>query len=361
MSTYPGSGLNTQFYGPVVEDDYGVAPTLSGSFFYPIKGGESLKSKKITVQGEGLFKGALHAQASRRVLAGWDAGGSFGLELPARHLQQWLFPMFGSYGQTASALTEDSTTGAYKAIHAPGPLQTNSFALQKGVPSVDGTVEPFTYVGCKISEWELSIAKTAIAQLSMTIMARNELAGDGNSDPLNDSVPDLVSYVKPVGSVFHWAQMSLYTGGTASTTDGVTTVSGASLAANVKSASIKYTTPLDGDRYFAGGAGFRDEPVDNGLRQIAVSYEAEWLSAEAQYDAYASDTPATLALTFTGPGIGTGSDNSMFSVLIPEMFIDGEPPDVAGPQVVTQKLALSGLDDAVNNVIQGTYWTTDTT
>lgn len=362
MTTYPGSGILTQFYGPVTESTYGVVPSLTGSHFYAIKGGESLKGKKVTAQGEGIFSGALHPQAARRVLSGWDpAGGSVPLELPTRNLQQWLFPMFGSYGQTASALTEDSSTGAYKAIHAPGALQSHSFSLQKGVTTADGTTEPLTYGGCKISEWELSVAKHGIAQLGLTVVARNELAGSGNSDPLNGSVPSLVSYSKPIGGVFHWAQASLYTGGTCSTTSGVTSVSSPTLAGNIKTISVKYTTPLDLDRYFLGQAGFMSEPVDNGLRTIAVSFEVEWLSAESYYDAWAGDTATAIELSLVGPGIGTGSDYSTFSLLIPEMFFDGEPsPTVEGTQVVTQKLELSGRDDGTNNVIQGTYWTLDT-
>jgi len=357
----PGSGILTQFYGPQAETTYGVAPTLTGGHFYAVKGGESLASKKVTTQGQGLFSGKLHPMASRRVLAGWDAGGQIPLELPMRQLQQWLLPMFGSYGQAAATLTQDAGTGAYKSVHAPGPLQGNSFVLQKGVPSVDGVVEPFTYTGCKIIDWEISIEKHGIAQLMINVMARNELAGAGNGDPLNGAVPGLVSYVAPIGSVFHWAQSSLFTGGTATTTSGVTSVSGATLAGNVKKASVKYTIPLDGDRYFLGGSGFRSEPVDNGLRTIAVSFEIEWLSSQAMYNAYAADTPTTLQLQFQGPIIGSGADHSFFGLIIPQMFLDGEPPKVAGTQVVTQVIPLAGLDDAANNVIQATYWTLDTT
>ena len=361
MTTYPGSGILTQFYGPLSEVTYGVAPSLTGAHFYAVKS-EGLKAKKVTAQGEGIFQGALHPQATRRVLSGWDpAGGTVNLELPTRNLQQWLFPMFGSYGQTPSALTEDGSTSAYSAVHAPGPLQSHSFVLQKGVATVDGSIEPFTYVGCKISDWELTVAKHGIAELAMTVVARNELAATGNSDPLNGSVPSLVSYSKPIGSVFHWAQASLTTGGTASTTSGVTSVSGGTTAGNIKSISIKYTTPLDVDRYFLGGSGFMSEPVDNGLRQITVSFEVEWLSAMAYQEAWYGDTATAIQLSLTGGVIGSGSDHSMFSLLIPEMFFDGEPsPVVEGYQVVTQKLELAGLDDGTNNPIQATYWTLDT-
>lgn len=359
MTQYPGSGISTQFCGPVDESTYGVAPTLTGGNFYAIKS-ETLKSKKIPVQGEGLFKGALYPQASRRVVAGWDAGGGVAMELPTRGLQQWLFPMFGSYGQTASALTQDGVTGAYSATHAPGPLETHSFALQKGLTTVDGTTDPLTYVGCKLTEWELSIEKHGIAQLALTVLARNELAGSVNSDPLNASAPALAAYTPPTGGVFHWAQMSLFTGGTPSTTSGVTSVTGATLAGNVRKASIKHTVALDADRYFAGKAGFRDEPIQNGLRAIEVSYEVEWLSSEAALDAYYSDTPTALQLQFQGPVIGSGTDHSMLNILVPEMFLEGDPPAVGGPQVITQTIPLTGLDDAVNNPIQATYWTLDT-
>src|ERR1039458_7936537 len=361
MSTYPGSGILTQFYGPLAEATYGVAPTLTGAHFYAIKGGESLKGKKITAEGQGLFSGALHPQAGRRVLTGWEAGGGVSMELPTRNLQQWLFPMFGSYGQAKSALTEDGATLAYSSVHAPGPLQTHSFVVQKGVPSVDGTVLPSTLTGCKITDWDLSVAKHGIAELAITIMARNELLGAGNSDPLNVAVPALVTYSPPIGGVFHWAEASLYTGGTCSTTLGVTSVSAPVKSANVRNVSIKYTIPLDGDRYEMGGAGFRSEPIDNGLRTITVSFEVEWLSSAAMYNAYAADTPTALELTLIGPSIGSGSDFSKLTILVPEMFFDGEPPDIAGTQVVTQKIVMAGLDDAANNVIQATYWTLDAT
>ena len=99
------------------------------------------------------------------------------MDAPAQGLQQWLFPMFGSYGLAASALTQDASTGAYSAVHAPGPLEGNSFVLQKGVPAVDnGTVEPLTYCGCKITDWELSTqGGRDRPRLVITIDARNRL------------------------------------------------------------------------------------------------------------------------------------------------------------------------------------------
>src|SRR5882724_3439358 len=350
------SGLAAQWTSPVAETTYGVAPSLAAAKFTAMKN-DSLELKKTTVQGIGLFQGKLYPQAVRRVITGWAAGGALPMDLPARGLQQWLLPMFGSYGQTLSALTQDAATGAYKAVHAPGPLEGNSFALQKGVPSADnGTIEPFTYVGAKIPDWELTVQKGEIAQLSLTVAARNELAGSGNSDPLNGSVPALQAYVAPAsGAVFTFLEGTLFTGGTVSTTSGLTTVASPVVAGSIRSASIKHTVPLDMERYFLGKAGFIDEPLQNALRSVTGQFVIDWLSSEQRYNAFVADTPTPLQLTFLGPPIGTGSDFSTLSILISDTFLDGESPKAGGPEVITQTVPFVGLDDGTNNVIQATY------
>lgn len=358
----PRSGIASQLTSPVAESTYGVAPTLTGAKFSAFKS-ETLKLTKVPVQGEGILAGKLYPQAVRRVVPEWTAGGGIVMDLPLRGLQQWLFPMFGSYGQTASALTQNGTTGSYTAVHAAGGLEGNSFALQKGVPTADnGTIEPVTYVGCKITDWELAVAKSSIAQLTLTVDARNELAGTMNGDPLNGSLPGLVTYAAPAaGSVFHFAQASLFTGGTCSTASGVTTVASPVLAGNVRSASIKHAVPLDTtDRYFMGNAGFKAEQYQNGLRQITGQIVVEWLSSEALYNAYAADTLTTLQLQFVGAITGTsGTNHATLTILIPDIALEGDSPQTPGLDVVVQTIPFTGLDDGTNNVIQATYITAD--
>jgi Phage tail tube protein len=356
------SGLATQLTAPVTETVFGVVPAaLAATTKFSAFTSEGLEAKKTTAQGIGLLSGKLHGQAARRVVTEWTAGGPVAMDLMARGLQQWLFPMFGSYGQTAATFVEDGVTLAYSSVHAPGPMAGNSFCIQKGVPAVDtGAVEPFTYVGCKISEWEIAVAKAEIAKLTLTIEARNELGGAMNSDPLNVSLPGLVTYVPPpAGGVFTFLEGSIFTGGTCSTTSGVTTVAAPVKAANIRAASVKYSVPLDLERFNMGGAGFKSEQVDNNLRIPSGSLTAEWLSSQSRYNAYAADTPTTFQLNFIGPSIGSGSDFSTLSILIPDIFLEGETPKVGGPEVVVQTIPWVGLDDGTNNVIQALYWTLD--
>lgn len=357
-----GSGLASQWTRPVTETTFGVVPAgLSSTTKFTACDSDGLELKKTAKQSTGIFAGKLYPRTARRVVTEWTAGGPVVMDLPARGLNDWLFPMFGSYGQTLATLTQDASTGAYTAVHNGGVLDGHSFAMQKGVPAVNGTVEPFTYVGCKLSEWEISFAPGEIGKLNLTVEARNELAGGGNSDPLNGSVPGLVTYVAPVGGVFHFLEAQIFTGGTLSTTSGNTTVSGATLAGNIKSGSVKQSVPLDLDRFFAGQAGFKSDQLQNALRAISGQFVIEWLSSEAQYNAFAADTPTAFQLQFLGGPIGSGSDHSSLTILVSNIFLEGESPKITGPEVLTQTVTYTGLDDDTNNVIQATYWTLDTT
>jgi hypothetical protein len=472
------SGLAGQWC-TVDETVYGQSPSLATAKFVVAKS-DTLKLKKTPKQGTGIFAGALHDTASRRVITEYSAGGTLAMELPERGMQQHLFRMLGSYGQAATVLTQDASTGAYKTVHAPGPMEGHSFALQAGRPTVDGgVVEAATYTGCKISEWEISAAMGEIADLTLTIDARNELLG-GNKDPLNASVPGLQPFAAPAGSVFRWVGATVFYGGTPSsaplvaapaapspttatsggtvlagiyqvvttytnsqgetigstsgpvTTTGststitipspaaaayatnwyayvsqaggtalaatrqqaagtptligtnlvltapptstgavaqlvntaglLTTLTSPVVAGNIKGPiSLKYTIPYDLTRYAPDVAPFRNEPTQNGPRKIAGSATVEWLSSETYYNAYAADTATSMLYQFQTVGIGSGSDIATFSLLVPNVRLEGESPSVSGPQVLTQALPWTGLDDRVNNPLQITYWTLDAT
>jgi hypothetical protein len=354
-----GSGIASQL---VYQDEvtYGVAPSFASAIPLEFKS-ETLELKKTTVQGQGLHGGGLYDRAGRRVLTNYDAGGGISLDLQTRRLNKLLFAMLGSYGQSLATLTQIGTTTVQKAVHAPGNLGGHSLSFQKGIPTTDGTVMPFTYVGCKISDWTISVATGALASLDLTVDGRNELGGAGNADPLNGSVPTLATFTTTPGmDIFHFREANLLTG-TPSTTTGVTSLAGATTLANIKDASIKHTLAFDDTRYFLGGGGFAAEPIENGFRSITGSFTAEWLSAATMYNAFAGDTALALELKFTGPTVGTsGGAPELLDILIPNIKLDAESPKAGGPALVTQAVAWTGLDDEVNNQIQITYQSLDT-
>lgn len=360
-NVYVNSGIGAQII-MLPETTFGVTPSLSGAQPYEFNS-ETLELKKTPVQGKGLHAGGLHNRGPRRVVTNYAVSGGITMDLPTRYLNQLLWLMFGSKGQTAATLAEDMTTGAYSATHAPGSMKGLSAAIQKGVPSVDGDApNPFTYTGMKLTDWTINVQTGAIATLATTWDGRNELAGTTtNGDPLNGSVTALGTFTEAASNnVFHFREATLFSGGTVSTAGGITSVSGNEALGNVKSAELKYAMKYDNARYFLGSKGFKAEQIENDYRDITGQFVIEWLDAEAQYEAFTADTPTCLQLSFDGDPIGTGSDVSGLTLLVPQIFLEGDSPKVGGPAVVTQTIPFTGLDDGLgNNPIQATYWTLD--
>lgn len=351
------SGLGAQWCA-LDEVTYGVAPALTAAPFF-IWDSDTLDLVKGTKQSAGIYSQSRYPHAARRVAETYAVTGGLKGDLAQRGLNPWLYRMFGSYGQTKAALTQDGVTGAYSAVHVDGPLDGHTFTVQKGAPGVDGVTAPHTFTGCKVADWTISCAMDAIAALELTVQGRNRLAGSWK-DPLNGSVPSLASFTAPPGGVFHWVGASLVYGGTPTTSAGVTTVSGGTVAGNIKGPmSIKNTVPVDTSRYSPDVAPFRNEPVQNGISSVTGSFTVEWLSTSAYLAAHDADTATSLELQFTGPAIGTGTDTASLAILIPNIRIDTAPVPVPGPAVLDQAVAWTGLDDGTNNRVQATYWTLD--
>src|SRR5580704_2588350 len=318
------SGLASQWCAQD-EVTYGLSPTWSTPPF-TIFDSDTLELKKVTKQGPGIYAGALLPKAARRVPTEWTVQGGTAGDLPSRGLNLWLYRMFGSYGQTLAALTEDMSTAAYKSVHIPGALEGHTFALQRGVPDITGTVAPFTEVGMKVSEWEVSATVGEIAKWTMTMEGRSELATGytASADGINASVPTLQSYSAPAGGVFYWNQGTLFYGGTASTTSGLTSLASPTTGADIKSFSLKFSRPLDLERFSPELGGYRNEPLQNQLLSVTGQMVVEWKSANAYYAAFENDTAMAIEWIFTGATIGSGSDKSSFALLASNIRLDGE-------------------------------------
>jgi hypothetical protein len=370
---YPAvaSGLGTQ----VVANDegtFGVAANLASGRSYEIKS-ETLELKKTTVQGEGLAAGRVYDRSKRRVLTNYDVNGAVILDLPTRQLAFWLSYMFGSWGQALATPTQIGSTGIYQSIHQglggsqlTGGMLGHSFSIQKGVAAADnGAILPVTEVGCKLSDWEIKCSVGQIAEMTLTLDGRNELAGSGNGDPLNGSVPSLATFGVPTSglgeSLFHFRQATLYTGFTYTYGSGqiARCTNNAYAAAQIKDIDIKHSVKYDTSRFFLGSNGYKSEQIENAFRMMTGTFTAEWQSSEAWYNAFANDTPTSLELTFVGATVG--ASNYLLDVIIPNIRLDGESPKVPGPAVVTQSVSFTGLDDETTCPIQAIYQSEDLT
>lgn len=105
--------------------------------------------------------------------------GGFSTELPNTDLATLLLHMFGDV----------QTTGAGPFTHTatPADLTGQALTVQVGRPASDGTVHPFTYAGCKISEWSIGASVGEIATLECSVMGMTETTATGLASATYDA------------------------------------------------------------------------------------------------------------------------------------------------------------------------------
>ena len=377
-----GAGLATQC-GIATETTSGTQLAVTRFLELDAQQPETMAMGKNVVQGAGLRAPAtgsgggpaagssLFERSSRRVVGSWDAKGNIKFDVPFSGLGLYLEHMMGAFtpgtvgGTNNPLVVQQGATAAWLQTYAPGSLAGKTFCMQIGKPDSGGTVRPFTYVGCKVADWECMFDLNQFVKLQLGIDAWQELTPDNPQGTTAGQA--LSSAVYTAGQqFFHFRQGLIFNGGTLATSAGVTTLSTPTAAARVLKGSIKVTHPLDTARFFVAGtggstvAGVKGEQLENNYRQITGSLDVEFFNLAAYYDTAAADTNFTLWLQFVGPVIAS-SFNYTFEIMIPNCHIDAPfTPLVPGPGILQHTLPIKGLDDEVNNQVQLRYMSTDT-
>jgi hypothetical protein len=328
--------------GVAQETVVGTIATPSRSFEFT---SETLQLKKTIVQGQGLRSGVKFDRAARRAFTTRDVGGGFTMDLPTKGAGILFRNMIGS---AATAVQQSSTT-AYTQNHQPGTLNGLSMTVQKGVmEEATGTIVPFTYNAVKVTDWTIDCKVGGIVTLQCNLDAWNEVTTTSLAS---------TAYIAGAG-VFNFTQGTLSMGGTPTTTSGVVSVAGGTPVSSITAASVKGTNKISQARYFFGSAGIKAEQIENGYPTLTGQLDAEFVSQAAMYTAFSTDAPLTLELSFVGPVI-SGAYHYSLDIIIPRLYLDGESPKVAGPDVVKQTCGFTALDDQINPVVQIGYTTTD--
>lgn len=280
---------------------------------------ESLQWNKDVKQGAGLRVGGRVARSGRRVVPTAAGEGDFTVELPTKGMGLlWQAAM----GTGSSSLVSGSL---YQQVFTLGDAP-NSLTLQKGIPRVDGTVDAYSFLGAMISEFEIEAGNGEIATANFSVDAGDLSTAQAYATP---------SYANP--SLFHFAQGVVAVNGTltAPTSTALASVASAA-AASVRSFSVQVSHNLAGDRYNFGGAGRKDKPVV-GLREISGRVTVEYTSNTLR-DAFLNDSSVGLLVTLT-----SGTD--AFQVVLPEVRLDGDLPEVNDGELITVDHDFTVLDN----------------
>ena len=312
-----GSGLGAQL-GIAAETTYGtfVAPSKFVEFTK-----ESLALKKTTAQSAGIAAGRLLALSSRRVLTRKEVQGSIDLEVTNKAMGILLQALMG----TSVTPVQQGAGPAYLQTHTLASTAGKSLTIQKGVPLTTGAVTDKTFLGCKVTSGEFSCGTGEMLAATFEF--------DGKDC---DEAQTLATASYPSMSPFHFGQMAVKTGsfGTETALDGIRKV------------SCKVERPQDVERFYAGQAGLKREPIENDQVKISGTLESDYVAATLD-DLHTSDGATSLVWEFVGPLIAA-TFYETFRITLPAIRLDEGPPVVDGFGVIKPTFNYVGLFDGTN-------------
>lgn len=280
-----------------------AAPTLGPEFI-----SESLKFERERIESEGIRK-------DRRTTHRWAQGvqrvaGDLETELPnVGPIGRLWWLGFGGY-TFQSGVPE---VGANTHTYTPGLLKGKSVTAQVGRPDIGATVRPFSLVGCKVTEWELSATVNEYAKATFSIYGVHE---DRSQALATAAYPSALSPF-----VF---------------TQGLFKIAGANY--DVKEVNAAATLGLEVDRHQirATTPERSKEPEESELREYTSEITSDFIDLTA-YERFVNGTEASLSLKFTGGLIGATATPYSFEITGNVRF-DGETPEIGGRELLEQPL-----------------------
>lgn len=354
MPTY-ASGLSGQV-GAVAEVTYGTPVTVT--HFYEFLS-ENLQFNPSWLDGQGLKAGQAYNRASRTVVSQKDVNGDLTMEFTSGEAANAVADSMGFWIKYALGSTLTTPTvvlgTAFKQVHTNGSKAGQFMTIQVGRPQISGvTVQPFTYTGVKVTDFEFSCNDNQIAQLKVTLDGRDEGTATGLA---------AASYPTPNG-LFAFSHASVMTiGGTASTSAGETTISGgSSLGSLVNGIVITGSTPMKVDRYGLGNQGLKGEPIENAIPTITGTLSTEFFSRTELYDVFKTAGTTPLQIDFTkfdasgndANGVAAGPNPYRLSWIFPAVKFKTGSVNVTSPDVIPQSIGWQAYDDGsgTNPVVQ---------
>lgn len=309
--------------GEEVTHGTAVTPTRGYEFV-----SESMKLDIARLESQGIRAGTRIRRSDRWAAGRKTVSGSIAMELANKSFGLWLKHMFGAIAITTpggGTLTRDHTA-------TPGDLPAG-LTVQFGRPDETGTVQPFTYEGCVVTDWELTAETGQISTLSVDLSAEDET-----------TVTGLATASYPAGLT-----LLTYVGATLD-------IAGAEVP--VKKATVKGSNGLNTDRTRLGSQ-LRRIPVEGTWREYSGEVEAYFASLAA-YNRFVNGTEAALVLEWVGANIETTLNYGL--TITANVRFDGETPTVGGPDEIMQPLPFVCRDtgSGPGTAISVVYRTTDT-
>lgn len=340
------TGVCGQF-GFAAESTVGTGVTVD--HFVPVRSYTPELDKQLAIS-EGVRACASTPFADEVVVVGRAVTGQMVAELRSKKFG----PLFKQILGATTGPTQVGVTPIYRQIHTPGDLTGKSLTLQGGFPeSYSANVRPLTHRGAKITQATIACQKGALALLTLDVDAWDE-----------STATALATAGYPTGwEIFSWTGFTARIGGTPTTAAGRTTVAGGTVIKGFRGVSLAFALGLAVDRMQAGGAGIKDEQLENAMRQYTGSLDTEFADRTALYDVFNSNASTVLQFEWTGVvDLGSGSFPAL-RITYPMAKLLTGTPKLGGPDVVEGPVTFRAFNDpaGVHPACQIEYESPDTT
>lgn len=303
---------------------------------------ESLKWAPNRKQGKGMRVGSRVARSARRVTPTAQGAGDIEFEIAAKGQGTlWEAAMGSSQSNLVSG-------GLYQQLHQFGD-SLNSLTVQKGLPQVDGTVDPYSFLGCTVDSFEIDSPNDDLLMAKVTLDCADYTTAQSYASP---------SYSAEPQDLFHFGQGVAEIGGTLTvpTTTALASTSG-EITVGVRDFNLQVTNNVNVGRFNYGNSGRKAQQVIGGYREIKGKFTAEYDQTTLR-DAFLNDTDVPLLFTWTGGTIGAG--NAVFQVVLPVARLDGDVPEANDGDLITIDHNFTVLDGLTDDPLYLVQTTSDT-
>lgn len=318
------SGIGTQL-GVATESTYGtyVAATRFWEF-----NSESLKLDIARNESAGLRSGDRVLRSDHWAAGAKNVTGDIEMDVGNRGFGLLLTTMMLGAVATTSSGTGKKHAGTI------GDLFGDMMTLQVGRPDLAGTVQPFSYLGCKVADWELTQEVDDFLKVKIGVDGRDETTAQS-----------LVSASAPaMTELYHWGELAI-------------TVAGGAFDAT--KFSLKCNNGLKTDRFHLRGSTLKKEPVEAEKRDITGELMGDFESLTA-YNRFTGGTVVAIVATWTKTTTYDTALPYKIVLTLNACRFDGETPAVGGPDVLEQPLPFKVLYDGTNSPVMLDYYTADT-
>jgi len=309
-----------------------VSEVTWGTFAVPTRflefRSEGIERQVERIQSSAIRRNRRVRRSDRFVVDDMGAAGPISFEVANKGFSLLFKHMFGAAPVIA---TSPSGTTSKDHTFTLGDFDGMGATVQVGRPDVSGVTNAFSYLGGKITGWEMASAVGELLTVNTTWDFKQE-----------DTAQSLASAVYPTGqSLLAYLHGKLTIGGT---------------PIDVTNFSLTTGSGLKTDRRFIRQSSYKKEQIINAMTDLGGTMTAEF-DGLTNYNRFVTGTPAALVITFEGAIIETTLKYSVI-ITLPSVVFTGTTPTVDSPDVLTQTMPFEVLDDGTEPITM-IYRTTD--